>query len=805
MEQYTISGMSCAACSARVEKAVCAVDGVTNCAVNLLTGSMGVEGTAPSSAVIAAVVAAGYGAALKSEAAEAPTEKSTEFRHLKRRLISSVAVLLVLMYISMGHTMWHWPLPSILENQPLIIGLLQLVLSAVVMSINRRFFISGFAGLWHRSPNMDTLVALGSLASFGYSAVVLFTKTDLHGLYFESAAMILTLVTVGKLLESRSKGKTTDALRRLYALSPETAVLLRDGNEITVAVSEVAIGDVFILRPGSRVPVDGVVTDGHSAVDESALTGESIPVEKAVGDTVSAATFNRSGFLTCRATRVGEDTTLSQIIRTVSDAAATKAPIAKTADTVAGFFVPVVIGLALVTAAVWLLLGAPAGTALTHGVAVLVISCPCALGLATPVAVMVGNGVAARHGILFKNAEALEQTGKARLVVLDKTGTLTAGKPQVTGVYPADGVAENELLTLAACAETQSEHPLAKAVLEAAVAKGLAVVPPTAFEALAGNGVSAVVNDARIYGGSAAFINTVTALSAEWQAKIETLADGGNTPLLFVRNGQLLGVIAVADTLKPDSAEAVAKLKKMGLRVVMLTGDNERTARAVASEAGIDDVVAGVLPHEKEAEIRRLQQQGRVIMVGDGINDAPALTRADIGMAIGAGTDIAMDAAQVVLVNSRLTDVAAAVHISRRTLRNIKENLGWAFGYNLLGIPLAAGVFVPLLGWELNPMFGALAMSLSSVCVVSNALRLGRLRLPHTAPTLQSVTITIDGMMCHHCEAAVTQALEAVDGVVSAAANHQNGTAVVTLSRPVNAELLKTAVEAEEYTVLSVE
>ncbi len=823
MEQYNVTGMSCAACSARVEKAVSSVPGVTACSVNLLTHSMGVEGTASSQDIVAAVVNAGYGASPQTQKkgqAEADEATDRETPALRRRLIASLGFLAVLMYVSMGHTMWGWPLPSVVAGNPMMLGLIQLLLSAAVMVINQTFFISGVRGLLHGAPNMDTLVSLGAAAAFGYSTAVLFWIADAmargehamhyaHGLYFESAAMILALITVGKMLEARSKGKTTNALRELMKLAPKTATLLRDGEEITVPVAEVRRGDVFAVRPGENIPVDGVVLDGHSAVDESPLTGESIPVDKVAGDAVSAATLNQSGFLQCEATRVGEDTTLSQIIRMVSDAAATKAPIAKLADKVSGVFVPVVIGIAVVTTLVWLLTGATGGFALARGISVLVISCPCALGLATPVAIMVGNGVGARHGILFKTAVSLEQTGKAQIVALDKTGTITAGEPRVTAVLSAAGGDDAELLTLAGSLEQKSEHPLARAVLAEAARRGMALSEVSAFTALPGNGLTAELSGEMLYGGSLAFIESTVSVSAEWKAKAEELAEAGNTPLLFAKGEQLLGVIAVADVIKEDSPAAVRELRQMGLRVVMLTGDNERTARAIGEEAGVDEVIASVLPDGKEAVIRELKQQGRVVMVGDGINDAPALTRADIGMAIGAGTDVAIDAADVVLVKSRLSDVPAAIRLSRATLRNIKQNLFWAFAYNTLGIPLAAGVFIPLLGWEMDPMFGALAMSLSSFCVVSNALRLNFVRLRNKTaaaeqPQTVRKTLVIEGMMCGHCETHVRQVLEAIGGVASAEVSYERGTAVVTLTTLVDDAVLKAAVEAEEYAVTSV-
>ena len=820
MEQYRVSGMSCAACSARVEKAVSAVEGVTACSVNLLTNSMVVEGTASPSSVIAAVTSAGYGASLKSNEKAVSKASENESAPVLKRLIVSAGLLLVLMYVSMGHGMWGWPLPAAIAHNPLSFGLVQLLLSAAVLVINQRFFINGVKGVLHGAPNMDTLVSLGSAAAFVYSTVQLFLAADalmhgdtaaasaaVHGLYFESAAMIVTLITVGKLLESRAKGKTTNALRELMQLAPQTATVLRDEEELVVPIADVRRGDIVLVRPGESIPVDGVVLDGHSAVDESALTGESIPVDKAVGDTVSAATLNRSGFLRCEATRVGEDTTLSQIIRMVSDAAAGKAPIAKIADTVSGVFVPVVLGIAAVTMVCWLLSGAAVGYALTRGIAVLVISCPCALGLATPVAIMVGNGVGAKHGILFKTATALEQTGKATVVVLDKTGTVTKGEPRVVELLPADDISEAQLLTVAASLEGLSEHPLARAVTEEAARRGVQAVTVTEFEALTGSGVAACLEGERVCAGNLRFMQTQITVSDAWRSKLETVAQQGCTPILFAKGERLLGIIAVADTVKEDSVAAVSALKKLGLRVVLLTGDNEYTARAVAQSVGADDVIAEVLPDGKENVIRQLKEQNRVIMVGDGINDAPALTAAHIGMAIGAGTDVAMDAAEVVLVNSRLSDVVSAIRLSRATFRNIKQNLFWAFAYNALGIPLAAGVFAPLLGWELSPMFGALAMSLSSFCVVTNALRLRFLSFNKKESDNRVVlqkTLIIEGMMCGHCEAHVKQTLEALNGVIGAEVSFEKGTALVTLSEPVADELLKTAVEAEDYTVLSV-
>ena len=836
MEQYDVTGMSCAACSARVEKAVGGVPGVTSCSVSLLTHSMGVEGSAAPEAIIAAVEAAGYGASLKGSKAapEATGDDPLADREtpvLRRRLIASIGFLIVLMYISMGHTMWGWPLPAFLAGNHVAVGLLQLLLSAIIMVINQKFFISGFRGLLHGAPNMDTLVALGSGASFVYSTYALFAMTDaqmhadsaavmgfMHEFYFESAAMILALITVGKMLEARSKGRTTDALRSLMKLAPQTATLLRDGREVSVPIAQVRRGDVFVVRPGESIPVDGLVLEGASAVNESALTGESIPVDKAQGDAVSAATVNQSGFLRCEATRVGEDTTLSQIIRMVSDAAATKAPIAKVADRVSGVFVPVVITIAVVTAAVWLLCGQSIGFALARGISVLVISCPCALGLATPVAIMVGNGMGAKHGILFKTAVSLEETGRIEIVALDKTGTLTKGEPHVTDLLPCDGVTQEELLACAAALEQHSEHPLARAVMQRAQEFNLVPGEVRDFRALPGNGLSAMQAEQLLEGGNAAFIATRADIPASLRAQADALAAQGKTPLYFARNGALLGVIAVADVLKEDSPQAVRALQNMGIRVVMLTGDNERTARAVGKEAGVDEVIAGVLPEGKESVIRELKRQGRVAMVGDGINDAPALTRADIGIAIGAGTDVAIDAADVVLMHSRLSDVPAAIRLSRATLRNIHENLFWAFFDNVIGIPLAAGVWYPLFGLTLNPMFGAAAMSLSSFCVVTNALRLNLFKLndashdrpikpkrhKHKEENKMEKTMKIEGMMCGHCEAAVKKALEAVDGVTSAQVSHEAGTAVVTLSKSVDDAVLSKAVTDKDYKVLSI-
>ena len=837
MEHYTVTGMSCAACSARVEKAVSAVPGVTSCSVSLLTNSMGVEGSATPDAVISAVQAAGYGASLKGVAQSVPSIAEQEDAladHetpvLKRRLIASLGFLIVLMYFSMGHMMWGWPLPSFFDGNHVAMGLIQMMLTIAVMVINQKFFINGFKSLFHGAPNMDTLVALGATASFGYSTYALFAMTGaqvrgdaaavmsyMHEFYFESAAMILALITVGKMLEARSKGKTTDALKSLMKLAPQTATLLRNGQEVTVPIAQVKRGDVFVVRPGENIPVDGVILEGESAVNESALTGESIPVDKAVGDSVSAATTNQSGFLRCEATRVGEDTTLSQIIKMVSDAAATKAPIAKVADRVSGVFVPTVITIAVITTAVWLLCGKPIGFALARGISVLVISCPCALGLATPVAIMVGNGLGAKNGILFKTAVSLEETGKTEIVALDKTGTITKGEPRVTDVLPADGLTESALLALAAALEQRSEHPLARAVMLRAEEDKLSVSEVSDFRTLPGNGLTATLNDEELLGGSLSFISTKADVPQALRDKAEALAEEGKTPLLFASGGKLAGVIAVADVIKEDSPAAIAALRNMGIHVVMLTGDNEKTARAIGRQAGVDEVIAGVLPEGKESVIRSLQKQGKVAMVGDGINDAPALTRADIGIAIGAGTDVAIDAADVVLMKSQLSDVPAAIRLSRATLRNIHENLFWAFFYNVIGIPLAAGVWIPIFGWTLNPMFGAAAMSLSSFCVVSNALRLNLFKLHdagkdkkikkkhHKEETTMEKTMKIEGMMCGHCEAAVKKALEAVDGVASAEVSHTSGTAVVTLSKPVDSAVLKKAVEDKDYKVTSIE
>ena len=828
MEQYNVTGMSCAACSARVEKAVSKVPGVTACSVSLLTNSMAVEGTASSESILRAVQEAGYGASRKDETPQSDSAREEaladhETPKLKKRLIASVGFLLALMYFSMGHMMWGWPLPAWFDGNHVAMGLVQLLLAGIIMVINQSFFISGFRSLWRRSPNMDTLVALGSMASFVWSVYALFamTKAQAEGnmqgvmtymdeFYFESAATILTLITVGKMLEARSKGKTTNALKSLMRLAPKTARLLRDGQEVTVPVAQVRKGDIFVVRPGESIPVDGVVLEGSSAVNEAALTGESIPADKNAGDAVSAATINQSGFLRCEATRVGEDTTLSQIIRMVSDAAATKAPVAKAADRVSGVFVPVVIGISLVTLLVWLLLGKEFAYALARGISVLVISCPCALGLATPVAIMVGSGLGAKNGILFKTAVCLEEMGKVRTVALDKTGTITMGEPVVTDIVPADGTEASGLLRAALALEARSEHPLAKAVVAKCAELGLTAAGVEDFSALPGNGLTALLDGERVTGGSVSYISSQAELSPALRDRAERLAGEGKTPLLFAQGGTILGMIAVADTVKPDSAQAVRELQGMGIRVVMLTGDNERTANAIGGQVAVDEVIAGVLPDEKEGVIRRLKQQGRVAMVGDGINDAPALTRADIGVAIGAGADVAIDAADVVLMKSSLTDVPAAIRLSRATLRNIHENLFWAFLYNTIGIPLAAGCFVGL-GLTLNPMFGAAAMSLSSFCVVSNALRLNFCKLHdprhdrrRRAPEVQARTIKIEGMMCGHCEATVKRALEALPEVVSAEVSHASGTAVVTLRTPVGDETLRRAVEQEDYRVLSI-
>ena len=855
MEQFNVTGMSCAACSARVEKAVSKVPGVTSCSVSLLTNSMGVEGTASAADIIKAVQDAGYGASPKAAGGAAAASSTNadldaladhETPKLKRRLIASVGFLLVLMYFSMGHMMWGWPLPHWFDGNHIAMGLVQLLLAGIVMVINQKFFINGFKGLIHRSPNMDTLVALGSMASFVWSTYALFamTRAQVDGnselvmhymmeFYFESAAMILTLITVGKMLEARSKGKTTDALKSLMKLAPKTATLLRDGAEVTVGIEQVQKGDIFVVRPGENVPVDGIVLEGTSAVNESALTGESIPVDKAEGDKVSAATTNQSGFLKCQATRVGEDTTLSQIIKMVSDAAATKAPIAKIADTVSGFFVPAVITIAVITTIVWLLLGRELGYALARGISVLVISCPCALGLATPVAIMVGNGLGAKNGILFKTAASLEAAGRTQIVALDKTGTITSGEPKVTDILPAEGVTEGELLTLAAALERKSEHPLAKAVLAYTEAQKLDAPEVTDFAALPGNGLAAKLDGVDIFAGSAVFIQTKVTVPAALQEKAAALSAQGKTPLFFGGADRLLGIIAVADTIKEDSPRAIKELQNMGIRVVMLTGDNQRTADAIGRQAGVDEVIAGVLPDGKEAVIRQLQASGKVAMVGDGINDAPALTRADTGIAIGAGTDVAIDAADVVLMNSKLSDVPAAIRLSRATLRNIHENLFWAFIYNVIGIPLAAGVFIPF-GLTLNPMFGAAAMSLSSFCVVSNALRLNLFDLhstkrdhaPKNASSLPAAltqpaavenkestkednsmkkTLNVEGMMCGHCEARVKKALEALPEVDEAVVSHEAGTAIVTLNAEVADDVLKKAVEDQDYKVTGIQ
>ena len=847
MEQYIVTGMSCAACSTRVEKAVSKVEGVTSCSVSLLTNSMGVEGTASPEAIIQAVEAAGYGASKKgapgagaktggsgSAGAAGNAEellKDRETPVLKQRLIWSLGFLVVLMYFSMGHMMWNWPVPAWMEGNHIAMGLLQLLLAGIVMVINQKFFISGFKSLWHKAPNMDTLVALGSLASFGYSTYALFAMTDaqlkgnanlvmeyMHDFYFESAAMILALITVGKMLEARSKGKTTDALKSLMKLAPKTAVVVRNGAEMTVGIDQVQTGDIFVVRPGENIPVDGVILEGSSAVNESALTGESIPVDKEVGDTVSAATINQSGFIRCRATRVGEDTTLSQIIQMVSDAAATKAPIAKIADKVSGIFVPAVISISIVTILAWLIAGQSVGFALARGISVLVISCPCALGLATPVAIMVGNGMGAKNGILFKTAVSLEETGKTEIVALDKTGTITEGMPKVTDMIPVGGISEEELLTYAYALEKKSEHPLAKAILTKAQEDGVKELETEEFAALPGNGLTAVVQGEKMVAGNYNFVSTQATVTQEIREKAEKLAEQGKTPLYFAKNGEMLGVIAVADVIKSDSPQAVKELQNMGIHVVMLTGDNERTARAIGAQAGVDEVLAGVLPEGKEQVIRQLKEKGRVAMVGDGINDAPALTRADMGIAIGAGTDVAIDAADVVLMKSRLSDVPAAIRLSRATLTNIHENLFWAFFYNVIGIPLAAGVWYPVFGWKLNPMFGAAAMSLSSFCVVTNALRLNlfdirstrkdkKIKKDHKEKENKTMTKTmkIEGMMCGHCEARVKKTLEAVAGVSEAVVSHETGTAVVTLSEAVSDDVLKKAVEDQDYKVISVQ
>lgn len=847
MQQYTVTGMSCAACSARVEKAVNAVEGVDSCSVSLLTNSMGVEGTANASDIIAAVEAAGYGAALKEKnksngAVKAPDYDDMlvdgETPKMVRRLVASVCLLIPLMYVSMGHMMWNWPLPAWFDNNHVAMGLVQLLLTIAIMVINQKFFINGFKGVIHKSPNMDTLIALGSMASFGYSVYALFAMTGAqtagdmdgvmaykHDFYFESAAMILTLITVGKTLEARSKGKTTDALKSLMRLAPKTANVIRNGIEETVSIEQVRIGDIFVVRPGENIPVDGVITEGNSAVNESALTGESIPVDKEPGDMVSAATINQSGFIKCEATRVGEDTTLSQIIQMVSDAAATKAPIAKIADRVSGVFVPVVIVIALVTFAGWLIAGQSVGFAIARGVSVLVISCPCALGLATPVAIMVGNGMGARHGIMFKTAVSLEETGKTRIVALDKTGTITKGEPVVTDIYAAPGFTEQELLSLAYDLETKSEHPLARAIVNKGQEKHLTAREVTDFVAVAGNGLTAVLDGESVCGGNKSFIEKYCRVDENAVNVAKEYAGMGKTPLFFCRGNSLAGIIAVADVIKEDSPGAIKELRNMGIRVVMLTGDNRVTADAIGKQAGVDYVIAGVLPEGKESVIRKLKEYGKVTMVGDGINDAPALTRADIGIAIGAGTDIAIDAADVVLMKSRLIDIPAAIRLSRQTLKNIHENLFWAFFYNVIGIPLAAGLLYPLFGWKLNPMFGAAAMSLSSVCVVSNALRLNLfsmydarrdkkkdalIELPiseiykEEENTKMEKTMEIKGMMCGHCSGRVKKALEAVEGVTEAIVSHEDGTAIVKLSAEVSDETLTAAVTAQDYEVVSV-
>ena len=848
MEQYTVTGMSCAACSARVEKAVSKVEGVTSCSVSLLTNSMGVEGSASPEAIIKAVEDAGYGASPKSSAREhhssmdmAAAEEALKDKDtplLKKRLITSLVFLLVLMYFSMGHMMWGWPLPTVLQDNHVAMGLIQMLLTIAIMVINQKFFISGFKSLAHKAPNMDTLVALGATAAFVYSTYALFAMTDaqvrgdmdgvmayMHEFYFESAAMILTLITVGKMLEAHSKGKTTDALKGLMKMAPKTAVVIRNGEEVEVPVDEVSKGDIFVVRPGENIPVDGIVLEGNSAVNESALTGESIPVDKAVGDKVSAATQNQSGYIRCEATRVGEDTTLSQIIQMVSDAAATKAPIAKVADKVSGVFVPAVITIAVITTLIWLLAGESFGFALARGISVLVISCPCALGLATPVAIMVGNGVGAKNGIMFKTAVSLEEAGKVEIVALDKTGTITSGEPKVTDMIPAEGISQEELLRLAYALESRSEHPLARAIVDYAKEKGVQASEVTDFEALTGNGVQTKLNGSRLLGGSFKFMKSQLSIPGSAQSQYEKLAGDGKTPLFFAKENQFLGIIAVADVIKEDSPQAVRELQNMGIRVVMLTGDNERTAKAIGAQAGVDEVIAGVLPDGKESVIRKLKEQGKVAMVGDGINDAPALTRADMGIAIGAGTDIAIDAADVVLMKSRLSDVPAAIRLSRAALHNIHENLFWAFAYNVIGIPLAAGIWIPLFGWQLNPMYGAAAMSLSSFCVVTNALRLNLVKI-HDASHDKKVksrshqasatinqmednsmekTMKIEGMMCGHCEARVKKALEALPQVAEAQVSHEKGTAVVKLNAEVSNEELTKAVEEQDYKVTSVE
>ena len=839
MEQYNVTGMSCAACSARVEKAVGKVEGVTSCSVSLLTNSMGVEGTAKKEDIIKAVEEAGYGASVKGASLEEKSQGQVgnspedaladrETPILKRRLFTSLGFLTILMYVSMGHMMWGWPLPDILERNPVAVGLLQLLLTVIVMVINQKFFINGYKSLFHGAPNMDTLVALGSSAAFVYSTYALFAMTDalvlgnhagmhtyMHEFYFESSAMILTLITVGKMLEARSKGKTTDALKGLMKLAPKTATVLRDGEEQIVPMEQVMIGDLFVVRPGEQIPVDGIVVEGSSAVNESALTGESIPVDKETGSTVSAATLNQSGFLTCKATRVGQDTTLSQIIKMVSDAAATKAPIAKIADKVSGVFVPVVITIAVLATIGWLLAGQSFGYALARGISVLVISCPCALGLATPVAIMVGNGVGAKNGIMFKTAVSLEEAGKVQIVALDKTGTITKGEPQVTDILPAQGITEEQLLVYAGSLEKKSEHPLAKAILSYVEEKHCASMELGEFEALPGNGLTGRIEDGILYGGNEKFISAKVELPEEIKKQGASFAEQGKTPLFFARDGQFLGMIVVADVIKEDSPQAIRELQNMGIRVVMLTGDNEKTAKAIGAQAGVDEVIAGVLPEGKEKVIRELKCQGKTAMVGDGINDAPALTQADMGIAIGAGTDVAIDAADIVLMKNSLLDVPAAIRLSRATLRNIHQNLFWAFFYNSVGIPLAAGVFIPVFGWELNPMFGAAAMSLSSFCVVTNALRLNLVQVYNAGKDKKRIvkkekksmekTMHIEGMMCGHCEARVKKCLEALPEVITAVVSHEAGTAVVTLSKEIANDVLKKTVEDQDYTVTSIQ
>lgn len=837
MKQYTVTGMSCAACSARVEKAVSKVPGVASCSVSLLTNSMRVEGSVSDEEIIKAVEKAGYGASVKGAdeknsfmQREEDLWKDRETPILKKRLWYSVGFLIILMYFSMGHMMWNWPLPSFFENNYVAIGLLQLLLTIIIMVINQKFFISGFKSLFHKAPNMDTLVALGSTAAFVYSTYALFAMTDaqvrtnthqvmmyMHEFYFESAAMILTLITVGKMLEASSKGKTTDALKELMKLAPKTAVLVKDGIETEVSIEQVKKGDIFVVRPGENIPVDGIVIKGNSAVNESALTGESIPVDKEVGDFVSAATVNQSGFIQCEASRVGEDTTLSQVIQMVSDAAATKAPIAKVADKVSGVFVPVVIVIAAITTIVWLLTGQTIGFALARGISVLVISCPCALGLATPVAIMVGNGMGAKHGIMFKTAVSLEEAGKIQIIALDKTGTITNGEPEVTDIISVEGISKEELLQMAYALESKSEHPLARAVLEYAKEKETLLQEVTEFSALPGNGLTAVCNGSVLTGGNYKFISSQTAVSETMKKQSEILAEQGKTPLFFTKDNRLIGIIAVADVIKEDSPQAVKELQNMGIHVVMLTGDNERTAKAIGEQAGVDEVIAGVLPDGKETVIRQLKKKGKVAMVGDGINDAPALTRADTGIAIGAGTDIAIDAADVVLMKSRLSDVPAAIRLSRATLKNIHENLFWAFIYNIVGIPLAAGIWIPIFGWQLNPMFGAAAMSLSSFCVVTNALRLNLLHIYDAGKDKKlkskekgkgkemEKTIKIEGMMCPHCEATVKKALEGLSEVSEAVVSHEAGTAIVTLNGDISDEVLTKTVEDKDYQVISVE